>query len=106
MSVTARRILIGLILLVFALSYPLYIEISSIMVANELNTLLESEDLSLMSFTIMGSHLFLKLESSSEYKQSRIRSYISEKSKRNFKYLARQAKKMETEIEEMRNIFQ
>ena len=88
------------------LSYLLYIEISSIMLANELNTLLESEDLSVMSFTIMGGHLFLKFESSSKYKQGRIRFYISEKSKKNSKYLERQLKEMETDLEEMQNMFQ
>ena len=106
MSIKARRIFIILIVMLLALSYPIYIEISSMMVANELNTLLEDEDLSLMSFTIMGGPLFLKLKASSEYKQSRIRSYISEKSKRNFKYLELQARRMETEFEEMRGMFQ
>ena len=106
MSIKARRFFTVLIVLVLALSYPIYIEISSMMVANELNTLLEDEDLSLMSFTIMGGPLFLKLKASSEYKQSRIRSYISERSKRNFKYLEQQAKKMETDFEKMRGMFQ
>ena len=101
----SKRILIGLIVLL-ALSYPLYIEISSITVANELNTLLEDEELSAMRFAIRGAHLFLKLEASSEYKQSRIRFYVSDKSRRNFKRLQQHIREMEIDFEEMRRMFQ
>ena len=100
MNYPKRNIIIVLIFLLI-LAYLIPVEISSIQTANEINNILESDELSLLTFAIQISPIINKIETYNSYRRMRIRSYISEKSKNSMESITGEIKEFKSAVDEL-----